>query len=76
MSEQTVEPVRLSPSELRTLFLFEHLDDEQLAWLSENGYCESWLGGQNVYTEGSRRPASMSCCRGRCRCIAGWRTLR
>jgi len=52
MSEQTVEPVRLSPSELRTLFLFEHLDDEQLAWLSENGYCESWLGGQNVYTEG------------------------
>jgi signal transduction histidine kinase len=52
MSEQTIEPVRLSPSELRTLFLFEHLDDEQLAWLSENGYCESWLGGQNVYTEG------------------------
>jgi signal transduction histidine kinase len=52
MSEQTIEPVRLNPSELRTLFLFEHLDDEQLAWLSENGYCESWLGGQNVYTEG------------------------
>jgi signal transduction histidine kinase len=52
MSEQTIEPVRLSPSELRTLFLFEHLDDEQLAWLSENGYCESWLGGENVYTEG------------------------
>ena len=52
MSEQTIEPVRLSPSELRTLFLFESLDDEQLAWLSENGYCQTWLGGQPVYTEG------------------------
>ena len=31
---------RLSPSELRTLFLFEALDDDQLAWLSENGRCE------------------------------------
>jgi signal transduction histidine kinase len=52
MSEKTVEPVRLSPSELRTLFLFESLDDEQLAWLSENGYCQTWLGGQTVSTEG------------------------
>ena len=52
MSEQTIEPVRLSPSDLRTLFLFESLDDEQLAWLSEHGYCENWLGGQPVYTEG------------------------
>ena len=52
MSEQTVEPVRLSPSELRTLFLFEKLDDDQLAWLSENGYCQTWSGGQSVYNEG------------------------
>jgi signal transduction histidine kinase len=52
MSEQTIEPVRLSPSELRTLFLFESLDDEQLAWLSEHGYCENLSGGQSVYTEG------------------------
>ena len=52
MSEQTIEPVRLSPSELRRLFLFESLDDEQLAWLSEHGYCENWSGGQSVYTEG------------------------
>jgi signal transduction histidine kinase len=52
MSEQTVEPVRLSPSELRTLFLFEKLDDDQLAWLSDNGYCQSWSGGQSVYNEG------------------------
>jgi len=52
MSEQTVEPVRLSPSELRTLFLFEKLDDDQLAWLSDNGYCQTWSGGQSVYNEG------------------------
>jgi signal transduction histidine kinase len=52
MSEQTIEPVRLSPSELRRLFLFASLDDEQLAWLSEHGYCENWSGGQSVYTEG------------------------
>jgi signal transduction histidine kinase len=52
MSEQTIEPVRLSPSELRRLFLFESLDDEQLAWLSEHGYCENWSGGQSIYTEG------------------------
>ena len=52
MSEQTVEPGRLSPSELRTLFLFEKLDDDQLAWLSDNGYCETRLGGQPIYSEG------------------------
>jgi signal transduction histidine kinase len=52
MSEQTIEPVRLSPSELRRLFLFASLDDEQLAWLSEHGYCENWSGGQSVYSEG------------------------
>src|SRR5512133_345231 len=52
MSEQTAEPVRLSPSELRRLFLFERLDDDQLSWLSENGYCQTWLAGQPVYSEG------------------------
>ena len=52
MSEQTVESGRLSPSELRTLFLFEKLDDDQLAWLSDNGYCETRPGGQPIYTEG------------------------
>ena len=52
MTEQTVEPGRLSPSELRTLFLFEKLDDDQLAWLSDNGYCETRLGGQPIYSEG------------------------
>ncbi|HKX15057.1 MAG TPA: ATP-binding protein [Propionibacteriaceae bacterium] len=52
MSEQVAEPVRLSPAELRTLFLFEKLDDEQLAWLSEQGYCQTWVAGETVYTEG------------------------
>ena len=52
MSEQTIEPVRLSPSELRRLFLFESLDDEQLSWLSEHGYCQNIPGGQPVYNEG------------------------
>ena len=43
---------RLSPSELRTLFLFEALDDDQLAWLSANGRCEMRPAGEEVYTEG------------------------
>jgi signal transduction histidine kinase len=52
MSEQTIEPVRLSRAELRTLFLFETLDDDELTWLSDNGYCQTWSAGQPVYTEG------------------------
>ena len=51
MSDQTAEPVRLSPSELRTLFLFEKLDDDQLSWLSEHGYCQTWSAGETVYNE-------------------------
>ncbi|MBO0808328.1 MAG: cyclic nucleotide-binding domain-containing protein [Actinobacteria bacterium] len=31
------QPVRCSPEELRTLFLFEKLSDEQLAWLCREG---------------------------------------
>ncbi|HEX3206091.1 MAG TPA: cyclic nucleotide-binding domain-containing protein, partial [Propionibacteriaceae bacterium] len=52
MSEQIVETARLSPSELRTLFLFETLDDDELNWLSENGYCQTWSAGQPVFAEG------------------------
>src|SRR5512132_894120 len=52
MSEQTAEPVRLSPADLRTLFLFEKLDDDQLKWLSGHGYCQTWASGEPVYTEG------------------------
>src|SRR5438034_7347238 len=52
MSEPTAEPVRLSPSELRRLFLFERLNDDQLSWLSENGYYQALTAGQPVYSEG------------------------
>ena len=38
-SEPTTE--RLTNDELRTLFLFESLDDEQLSWLAER----SWVVG-------------------------------
>jgi signal transduction histidine kinase len=43
---------RLTPAELRSLFLFEKLADDQLAWLSEHGTVEQRPGGQPVYTEG------------------------
>ena len=49
----TTERARLpcSADELRTLFLFEKLSDEQLAWLCREGYIESVPPGP-VYTEG------------------------
>jgi signal transduction histidine kinase len=37
---------------LRTLFLFEALDDERLAWLSERGGVEHRRAGELVYAEG------------------------
>jgi signal transduction histidine kinase len=40
-----------SADELRGLFLFEKLTDEQLAWLCEQGKIEEFEAGQ-VYTEG------------------------
>jgi signal transduction histidine kinase len=43
---------RLTPEQLRTLFLFEALDDDQLDWLAERGRVEQWAGGSVVYTEG------------------------
>ncbi len=47
---------RLSVEELRTLFLFEKLSDDQLGWLSEQGRTETRAGGTLVYGEGE--PAS------------------
>ena len=52
MSEQIVKQVRLSPSELRSLFLFETLDDDELTWLSQHGYCQTCSAGETVHTEG------------------------
>ena len=42
----------LSPAELRTLFLFESLEADQLAWLSAQGRVEHVAGGTSVYREG------------------------
>ena len=46
------EPPRLSPAELRTLFLFEALEEDQLDWLSERGRVEVRSAGTSVYEEG------------------------
>jgi signal transduction histidine kinase len=43
---------RLTPAELRGLFLFEALDDDQLAWLAERGWAEEHAAGTAIYTEG------------------------
>ncbi|WP_283136607.1 ATP-binding protein [Rhizohabitans arisaemae] len=43
---------RLPPDELRKLFLFEKLDDEQLDWLSEHGWVVELPGGATVFEQG------------------------
>jgi signal transduction histidine kinase len=45
------ERIVCTPDELRTLFLFEKLSDEQLAWLSRDGRVEHFEPGL-VYAEG------------------------
>jgi signal transduction histidine kinase len=45
------EQMTCSPEELRSLFLFEKLNDEQLAWLCSHGHVEL-IGPGPVYTEG------------------------
>jgi signal transduction histidine kinase len=42
----------LPPAELKTLFLFEALTDEQLAWLSGHGEVRSFPAGATVLAEG------------------------
>jgi signal transduction histidine kinase len=46
------EPLPCSVDELRTLFLFEKLSDDQLRWLCERGHAEMIEPGP-VYAEGS-----------------------
>jgi signal transduction histidine kinase len=46
------EPGRLKPDELRTLFLFEKLTDEQLQWISEHGCTMHMPAGGVVVREG------------------------
>jgi len=45
-------PQRLQPEELKTLFLFEALDDEKLEWLSAAGRVEQRAAGTVVFAEG------------------------
>lgn len=46
------EPGALTPDELRTLFLFEKLTDEQLLWISEHGCTMHMPAGGVVIREG------------------------
>ncbi|MGY1744284.1 ATP-binding protein [Blastococcus sp. SYSU D00695] len=46
------EGARLTPDELRGLFLFEDLDDEQLAWVAANGDVVECAAGTEVSVEG------------------------
>jgi len=47
------EPERLTPEQLRTLFLFEALDDDQLAWLAERGRVVEYPAGATIHAEGA-----------------------
>ncbi|TMM35686.1 MAG: cyclic nucleotide-binding domain-containing protein [Actinobacteria bacterium] len=42
----------MTPEELKTLFLFEALTDEQLAWLAGRGRVEEYPAGRTVFREG------------------------
>ncbi len=46
------DPGALTPTELRTLFLFEKLTDEQLAWIAEHGCAMHMPAGGVVIREG------------------------
>ena len=48
----TAGGTRLAPAELRTLFLFADLDDEQLAWVSRQGDVVEAAAGTEVSVEG------------------------
>ncbi len=43
---------RMTPAELKTLFLFESLTDEQLSWIAEHGHVDHFSAGTTVFTEG------------------------
>jgi signal transduction histidine kinase len=46
------EPGQLTPAELRTLFLFEKLTDDQLQWISEHGCTMRVPAGKYVLRQG------------------------
>jgi signal transduction histidine kinase len=47
---------KLTPAELSSFFLFESLDDEKLAWLSEHGRVQHYPADATVY--GAEEPAT------------------
>ena len=48
----TTAAERLTPAELRELFLFADLDDDQLAWVAEHGDVVGYPAGAAVSVEG------------------------
>ena len=48
----TTAQQRLTPDELRGLFLFEDLTDDQLAWVADNGDVGECAAGAEVSVEG------------------------
>ena len=44
---------KFGPDDLRTLFLFERLTDEQAVWLAERGRLVSYTAGSIIHTEGT-----------------------
>jgi signal transduction histidine kinase len=50
-AQQEPEELRCGPEELRQLFLFEKLSDEQLEWLCQHGHVERFAPGP-IYREG------------------------
>jgi signal transduction histidine kinase len=51
-TSEAEQPERLTPDELRELFLFESLSADQLDWLSENGRVNAYAAGTTVAVEG------------------------
>ena len=49
----TTTEKKIPPAELRGLFLFEHLDDEQLAWVCEHSDVVDVPAGHELTTEGA-----------------------
>ena len=52
ISLEPCEPGRLTPAELKTLFLFEKLTDQQLEWIAEHGCTMHAKAGSLVIREG------------------------
>src|SRR3954453_316492 len=46
------EGQRVAPDELRTMFLFEALTPDQLAWIAERSRVELYPAGGTIYAEG------------------------